>query len=75
MKGVWCINCVYVCRRRSDGKYYRGAKWWKWTRFWRMAAMLNTEWWEFVLQMPNSPEEDSVQLVNLNDILDGELMQ
>lgn len=32
--------------RRTDGKFYRGPKWWRWTRSWRRAAVMT--WSEFV---------------------------
>lgn len=72
MKGVRCVNCVFVCRRKRDGKYFRGARWWKWTRTWRTAALFNMDWWDFVLRQPNMPDMDEIELVNLNEVLDRE---
>lgn len=67
------MNCVFVCRRKSDGKYFRGARWWKWTRIWRAAALFSMDWWDFVLRLPNMPDLEDVEFVNLNEVLDREL--
>jgi hypothetical protein len=34
--------------RRPDGKFYRGAKLWMWTRSWRRAAVFTKLEWEFL---------------------------
>jgi hypothetical protein len=33
---------LYLMRRRTDGRYFRGSKLWRWTRFRRLAA--RCEW-------------------------------
>lgn len=42
------IEDLYVLQR-SDGKYYRGAKYWKWTKRWRGAAILRKSSWNFII--------------------------
>ncbi len=34
---------ICFVRRRSDGYFLRGAKYWKWTRSWRAAAMMSPD--------------------------------
>jgi len=36
-------------RRKSDGKFYRGARFWKWTRSWRHAAVLDKSFWNAIV--------------------------
>jgi hypothetical protein len=52
-------------RRKSDGKFYRGAKCWRWCRSWRNAAVLSESFWiTFVV----SKIKDDYDLVTLDDI-------
>jgi|WetSurMetagenome_2_1015567.scaffolds.fasta_scaffold63160_5 hypothetical protein len=52
-------------RRRSDGKFYRGAKLWKWCKSWRHAAVLQHNFWNGFVT-PNI--EDQYDLLTLDDI-------
>ena len=68
------MNKDYMfCRRKSDGKYYRGSYFWRWTKEWRYAAALPVNFWnEFhLVQRPDGVtklKKDDVELVGLNDV-------
>ncbi len=52
-------------RRKSDGKFYRGARLWKWCRSWRNAAVLPELFWkEFLARKINCEYE----LVSIEEI-------
>jgi len=38
-------NEPVFCRRKSDGKFYRGATFWRWCKSWRNAAVLPRAYW------------------------------
>lgn len=47
--------------RRSDGAFYRGARFWKWTKRWNRAALLPRSFWKgWVIGC--SVKEDEVDL-------------
>lgn len=76
-------NEIYFVRRIKDKKYLRGAKFWKWCKSWRNAAIMpKYSWWElYILKTVDTgkrnnicPEtkywynSDEVELVTLHDI-------
>lgn len=40
-----CDERLVFLRRHSDGKFFRGARYWRWTRWWRFAAVLPASFW------------------------------
>lgn len=54
------------CRRISDGKYYRGAIFWRWTRYWRFAALLPVDFWQSYIIGIKFNEQ--VEFIGLNDL-------
>lgn len=60
------IENLFVLRRKSDGKFYRGAKWWKWTKRWRGAAVLTKGFWNtFVIPLI----KDDVELLDIREVI------
>lgn len=55
-------------RRTRDGKFYRGARWWRWSKSWRRGAVLPVGWWRTWI-IPTMPDEQ-VEFVFLNQISD-----
>jgi len=48
----------YFLVRKSDGKFYRGAVFWKWTKSWRRAAVLEENFWKtFIIPKLKEPYE------------------
>lgn len=59
-------NCFM--RRKSDKKFYRGAKYWKYTKSWRRAALLPIHFWKFLFEGRLLHDKDEFEFVFLNDI-------
>lgn len=57
---------IFFMRRRSDGKLYRGAKFWRWTKSWRRAAAL-PEWHWIAFALNKYPDSELVTLEQLID--------
>lgn len=60
-----CVSHKMFLRRRSDGKFYRGARLWRWCRSWRYAAVLQEKFWRGFVT-PNI--RDQYDLVTLDEI-------
>lgn len=61
------------CRRKSDGKYYRGSYFFTWVRSWRWAAVLPKGFWlDNVQGSARFLAAGVVEYVGLNEI---DLMQ
>lgn len=59
----------YVLRNKKTGKYYRGARFWKWTKNWRGAAMLKKDFWNIYL---NKMLSDETELISVYKVLHSE---
>jgi hypothetical protein len=60
---------VKFLRRKSDGKFYRGARFWIWCRSWRNASALHESFWNtFIIDKIKYDFE----LVTLDEILEAE---
>lgn len=58
---------LYFLRRKTDGKFYRGAKFWKWTKSWRRAALLPEYFWvAFVI--PKIKDEYELLILDTDNI-------
>lgn len=59
---------VVFLRRLSDGRYYRGAIFWRWCRSWRHASALTVRFWHtWVLWKI----KDDTEFVTLTDAVEG----
>jgi hypothetical protein len=56
-------------RRKSDGKFYRGARFWRWCSNWRDAAVLDESFWEtfIVHTLIEKALKDEYTFVTLED--------
>lgn len=55
-------------KRDSDGKFFRGATFWKWSRSWRHAAVVDRAYWN-ELVIPKLPKTDTYGLWTLDEIM------
>lgn len=56
-------------RRRSDGKFFRGARWWRWCKSWRSAAVLPIGFWErWIFPKLKDAEVKDVEFAFLDDV-------
>lgn len=68
----WSDENVF-CRRKSDGKFYRGSYFFTWVRSWRWAAVLPKGFWlDNVQGSARFRDAGVVEYVGLNEI---DLMQ
>jgi len=67
-------NLALFLRRKSDGKFYRGARFWRWTKSWRRASALPENFWKAMV-LPRLLWEKSLgshELLTLDEILSAE---
>jgi len=64
MRHSFGVRDHVFCRRVRDGKYLRGARFYRWTKSWRRAAVLSVGMWGVFIWRINEP----VEFVGLNDI-------
>lgn len=58
---------TYYFAKLSNGKYYRGALFWRWTKSWRCAAALTQSEWLWLKHHKKIPWE--AELFTLSEIL------
>ena len=63
------IQACFVMRTK-DGRFYRGAKFWRWSKSWRNAAVLSHQFWDQWLR-DRHPED--VKFITLDMIFDMEI--
>lgn len=59
------------CRRLSDGKFYRGARWYRWTKHWQRAAILPVQFWkDWILGKDGRKTDCPMEFVTPEQIVD-----
>lgn len=69
-KGFKMQEEYLFCRRKSDGRYYRGAVFWRWAKSWRSAAVFTEHAWKFVIE--NRDIKDEIELCTLQQVVSNE---
>ena len=62
------LKIIKFLKRKSDGKFYRGAKFWKWCASWRNAAALDEEFWETYIIDKITCEFELVTLAQIMEV-------
>lgn len=56
-------------QRISDGRFYRGATFWRWTKSWRLAAALPVYFWrDYVVHRIAGTERVDWKFMSLDDV-------
>ena len=64
---------VVFLRRKSDGRFYRGARLWRWCRSWRNATIFDVCFWRTMLFIGHiKGDATEFEFVTLNDVREME---